>query len=211
MPFTDQDLPYAENHLAPVISEKTVQIHFGKHQIGYAQKLEELTNSTPYAGMDLLSVVKETVFDNTKTAIYNNAAQLWNHIFYWAGLKSPESESPLPKGDFLNAVKESFGSWDNLNEQLATAATTLFGSGWAWLVLNPKTELLEITKTQNAGNPATSDLIPLFTIDVWEHAYYLDYQNRRNEYVKALLDNLADWNAVAERYNSAIQTKHPAI
>ena len=204
MSFTNQDLPYETNHLEPVISARTVEIHYGKHQIGYAAKLEELTRGTAFANMDLVSVVKETAFDNNKTAIYNNAAQLWNHIFYWEGLKHADKADNIPEGDFLKAVKAAFGSEDNMKEKLVEAAVSIFGSGWAWLALNPKDKLLSILKTQNAGNPVTMDILPLFTIDVWEHAYYLDYQNRRAEYVKALVNELADWNIVQERYGAAM-------
>lgn len=209
MSFSAQDLPYNSDHLSPVLSKETIDFHFGKHQQAYADKLETLTNSTSYENMDLIAIIKETFFDNTKTAIFNNAAQLWNHVFYWAALKSPASKTVFPQGDFALAVNESFGGWDKLNEQLSEAAISIFGSGWAWLVLNPKTRLLEIVKTQNAGNPVTYDLIPLFTIDVWEHAYYIDYRNKRADYVKALLTDLADWNVVAERYDEAMQKLKP--
>ena len=204
MPFSNQDLPYGTDHLEPVISARTVDFHYGKHQLGYAAKLEELTNGTAFDKMDLVSVIKETVFDNDKAAIYNNAAQLWNHIFYWEGLKHPDKADNIPEGDFLNAVNAAFGSEDNMKAELINAAVSIFGSGWAWLVLNPKNKLLSVLKTQNAGNPVTADMVPLFTIDVWEHAYYLDYQNRRADYVKALINELADWNVVRERYDAAM-------
>jgi len=204
MPFSNQDLPYETNHLEPVISARTVELHYGKHQLGYAAKLEELINGTAFSKMDLVSVIKETVFDNNKAAIYNNAAQLWNHIFYWEGLKHAEKSDDIPKGIFSEAVNATFGSVDNMKAELINAAVSIFGSGWAWLVLNPKTKLLSIAKTQNAGNPITMDMVPLFTIDVWEHAYYLDYQNRRAEYAKALVEELADWKVVQERYCAAM-------
>jgi len=204
MSFSNQDLPYETDHLEPVISAKTVDFHYGKHQLGYAAKLEELTSGTAFGKMDLVSVVKETVFDNDKVAIYNNAAQLWNHIFYWEGLKHANKDDNIPEGDFLNAVKADFGSEDNMKTELINAAVSIFGSGWAWLVLNPKNKLLSILKTQNAGNPITADMVPLFTIDVWEHAYYLDYQNRRADYVNALINELVDWNVVQERYSAAM-------
>ena len=204
MPFSNQDLPYETDHLEPVISARTVEIHYGKHQLGYAAKLEELINGTAFSKMDLVSVIKETVFDNNKAAIYNNAAQLWNHMFYWEGLKHAEKNDNIPKGDFDEAVKVAFGSVDNMKAELINAAVSIFGSGWAWLVLNPKDGRIGILKTQNAGNPITMDMLPLFTIDVWEHAYYLDYQNRRAEYVKDLVNELADWGVVQERYGAAM-------
>ena len=206
MPFINQDLPYEADHLEPIISARTVEFHYGKHQAGYASNLEVLTNGTAFSDMDLISVIKETVFDNDEAAIYNNAAQLWNHIFYWDGLKHAEKENVggTLKGDFAEAVKAAFGSEENMKAKLIEAAVSIFGSGWAWLVLDPKTKLLSIVKTQNAGNPVTMDMVPLFTIDVWEHAYYLDYQNRRAEYAKALVEELADWGVVQERYGAAM-------
>lgn len=207
MSFNDQNLPFAENHLEPAISEKTVEFHFGKHQKGYADKLVALTNGTPFANMDLVSIIKETVDNPAQTAIFNNAAQLWNHILYWDSVHAYREENPIPAGAFADAVKATFGNEDNLKAELLDAAVNLFGSGWVWLAADNKTKELKIIKTQNAANPITMDMEPLLTIDVWEHAYYLDYQNRRSDYAKGFIFHLLDWNAAAERYERLLQKK----
>jgi len=207
MTFTEQTLPYANNHLQPVISAETVDFHFGKHQATYAAKLQELITGTPFENMDLISIIKETYGNKEKTAIYNNAAQLWNHIFYWDGLRAEEDDNALPDGDFKQLVLATFGSEDNMKEELIKAAIGVFGSGWAWLAFDKKQNTLAVVKTQNADNPLVTDMVPLFTIDVWEHAYYIDYRNRRADYARNLVCKSADWGTVQERYLSALQKK----
>ena len=205
MSFTDQTLPYASNHLQPVISAETVEFHFGKHQATYAAKLQELITDTSFENMDLISIIKETYGNKEKIAVYNNAAQLWNHIFYWDGLKAEGASDTLPDGDFKQLVLATFGSEDNMKEELIKAAVGVFGSGWAWLAFDKKQDTLLIVKSQNADNPLVMDLVPLFTIDVWEHAYYIDYRNRRADYARNLVYKLTDWNAVQERYLAALE------
>ncbi len=204
MSFTEQTLPYNNTHLQPVISSETIDFHFGKHQAAYAAKLSELTANTPFENMDLISIIKETYDDKEKIATYNNASQLWNHIFYWDSLKASKEPDSIPDGDFKQLVLATFGSEDNMKEELIKAATTVFGSGWAWLTLDKKQKTLSVIQTKNADNPLTIDLIPLFTIDVWEHAYYIDYRNRRADYARNLIYKLADWNIVGERYSASI-------
>ena len=207
MSFDKQNLPYEVNNLEPAISSRTVEYHFGKHQQGYADKLSSLIKDTPFEEMDLVTIIKETAPDTSKTAIFNNAAQLWNHIFYWDNLSAYKESNSIPEGDFLTAVKTTFGSEENLKKELLDASTNLFGSGWVWLTVDPKTGVLTISKTQNAATPITDGLVPLLTIDVWEHAYYLDYQNRRPAYAQKLIDNLINWVKVNERYKTYLDNK----
>jgi Fe-Mn family superoxide dismutase len=187
-------LPYAENALEPVISARTIEFHYGKHHKGYVDNLNKLVAGTPYAGQTLETVIGETAGRTDKMPIFNNASQTWNHTFFWKSL------SPTGGGEPTDALKTkieaAFGSTDACRKELATAATTQFGSGWAWLVLDG--EKLKVVKTGNANSPLPQGVKPLLTIDVWEHAYYLDYQNRRADYVAAVLDKLINWNFAAE-------------
>lgn len=205
MPFTNQELPYSMSHLQPVISEETVSFHFGKHQNGYASKLEELISDTPFQSMDLISIIKKTYKVSNNIAIYNNASQLWNHIFYWGGLKSDTDDNSIPEGAFKQLVVATFGNENNMKTELISSATSLFGSGWTWLAFDKRQQNLKIVNTSNADNPLVMDLVPLFTIDVWEHAYYIDYRNRRKDYVEALVNTLVDWNTVQARYISSLE------
>ena len=195
MQFTLMKLPYADNALAPVISSNTVGFHYGKHHKGYVDKLNELTKDTPYASMELHTIVKQTAGDKTKTPIYNNAAQLWNHDFYWNSLKP--SGGGKPAGRLAVKINEAFGNYENFKKELAEAAISQFGTGWAWLVADNASKL-KVVKTGDADVPFIKGLKPLLTIDVWEHAYYLDYQNRRAEYVNAVIDRLLNWDFATE-------------
>ena len=186
-------LPYAEDALAPHISAQTLSFHYGKHHKGYVDKLNELTANTDFAGKSLEEVVKLAAADSSKTAIFNSAAQNWNHTFYWKSLKAGGGGSPA--GKLLEAVNKDLGSVDKLKAALAEAATTQFGSGWAWLVSDGGK--LAVVKTPNAENPLLKGQKPLLTIDVWEHAYYLDWQNRRADYVTAVIDKLLNWEQAA--------------
>jgi superoxide dismutase, Fe-Mn family len=188
-PYALPPLPYAENALEPVISARTIGFHYGKHHKAYMDNLNSLIAGTPYADMPLPDTIQHTAGQADKIGIFNNAAQFWNHTFYWHSLK------PAGGGDPPAAVKqkmiEDFGTVDECKKALADAAVSQFGSGWGWLVLdNGK---LKVVKTGNADVPFTRGMRPLLTIDVWEHAYYLDYQNRRADYVKAVLDSLINW------------------
>lgn len=187
-------LPYAENALAPVISAATLSYHYGKHHQGYIDNLNKLIAGTSLADLSLENIITETAGIAEQTAIFNNAAQTWNHSFYWRCLK-PRGGGELPVA-LKHRIEASFGNVAGCKKELATAAMSQFGSGWAWLVLDGAT--LKVIKTSNADVPITAGLKPLFVIDVWEHAYYLDYQNQRMVYVNAVLEKLIDWHFVAE-------------
>lgn len=193
-PFVLSPLPYAENALGKIIPANTIGFHYGKHHQGYVDNLNKLLPGTEFAGMTLEKIIMETMGKPDKIAIYNNAAQIWNHNFYWKSLKGNGGGEPPAR--LLRMIESSFGSLDVCKKELATAATSQFGSGWAWLVLHgPK---LAVVKTPNADAPWTKGQTPLLTIDVWEHAYYLEYQNRRADYVNAVLENLINWSFAAE-------------
>ena len=187
-------LPYAENALAPIISANTLSFHYGKHHQGYVTNLNKLIEGSQFAGLALEEIISKTADQTETTAIFNNAAQIWNHTFYWHSL-TPKGGGEPPKA-LKEMIEASFGSLDACKKELTTAATTQFGSGWAWLVADG--EKLKVVKTANAQLPLVDGLKPLLTIDVWEHAYYLDYQNRRADYVKAVIDNLLNWNFAAD-------------
>ena len=182
-------LPWADSALAPVISANTIGFHYGKHHQGYVTNLNKLTGGTPFADQSLEQIVRATAGKVDQAAIFNNAAQVWNHTFYWQSLKPGGGGEPPAA---LKAKMEaSFGSVAACREELTKAATSQFGSGWAWLVADG--DALKVVKTGNAETPLTGAMRPLVTIDVWEHAYYLDYQNRRADYVAAVLDKLVNW------------------
>jgi superoxide dismutase, Fe-Mn family len=185
-------LPYSQNALEPYISQKTAEFHYGKHHLAYVDKTNELIKGTNLALLPLEEIIKQTAGSPEKTAIFNNAAQVWNHNFYWQSMKPGGSK---PEGDLLKKIQASFGSAENLKKQLQDAALSQFGSGWTWLVVDG--DKLKVVKTGNAENPMVQGQTPLLVIDVWEHAYYLDYQNRRADYVKALIDNLLNWEFAA--------------
>lgn len=183
-------LPYAENALEPVITAHTIGFHFGKHHKGYVDNLNKLIAGTEYAGFSLEKIIAQTAGLTDKAAIFNNAAQIWNHTFYWKSL-TPKGGGEPPAA-LKQQMEASFGSVDTCKKELAAAAMAQFGSGWAWLVLDD--DKLKVVKTANADTPlTTTGFKPLLTIDVWEHAYYLDYQNRRADYVNAVLDKLINW------------------
>ncbi|MES2069725.1 MAG: superoxide dismutase [Pseudomonadota bacterium] len=187
-------LPYAEDALAPIISSNTIGFHYGKHHKGYIDNLNKLIVGTEYADMSLEKVVLATAGQADKAAIFNNSAQIWNHTFYWRSLRP--SGGGEPPAALKQKIEASFGSVDACKKELAAAALGQFGSGWAWLVQDG--DKLKVVRTPNAELPLTKGMKPLLTIDVWEHAYYLDYQNRRADYVNALLDKLINWGFAAE-------------
>ena len=192
-PFTLPPLPYDDNALAPTISSNTMSFHYGKHHKAYVDKLNELTAGTPFADMSLEDVVKKTLTDESKKPIFNNAAQVWNHTFFWSSL------SPRPtaaSGALADAINRDFGSVDALKELLAKEGVAQFGSGWVWLVSNGGK--LAVEKTPNAVTPMAEGKKCLLTIDVWEHAYYLDFQNRRPDFLKAVADKLLNWDFAAQ-------------
>lgn len=186
-------LPYADNALDPIISAKTVSFHYGKHHQGYVDNLNKQVLGTEFADMSLEKIITGSAGKAEYTSIFNNAAQTWNHTFYWRSLR-PKGGGAPPEALQLK-IETSFGSLDVCKKELATAAMAQFGSGWAWLVLNG--DKLQVIKTGNADVPITTGMKPLLVIDVWEHAYYLDYQNRRLDHVNAVLDTLIHWDFAA--------------
>lgn len=185
-------LPYEKNALEPHISAETLDFHYGKHHKTYVDKLNGLIPGTNFENMDLESIVKES-----DGGIFNNAAQIWNHTFYWNCL-SPKGGNQ-PTGDLAAAIDKAFGSFDAFKEKFTTTAINTFGSGWAWLVKKPSGEL-DLVSTSNAATPLTTDNKPLLTCDVWEHAYYIDYRNARPKYMEAFW-NLVNWEFVAQNFN----------
>ena len=187
-------LPYAENALEPVVSAKTISFHYGKHHKTYVDNLNKLVSETDFAGMSLEKIIAATAGKPDKVEIFNNAAQAWNHDFYWHSMRRDGGgEPPMALKQW---IETSFGTVDACKKELATAATKQFGSGWAWLV--QEHGKLKVIGTSNADNPLTKGATPLLVIDVWEHAYYLDYQNRRPDYANAVLDKLINWGFAAD-------------
>jgi Fe-Mn family superoxide dismutase len=187
-------LPWPEDALAPLISKETISYHYGKHHASYVAKLNTLIKGTPYENMSLEEIVTKA----PAGPIFNNAAQVWNHTFYWNCL-APNAGG-VPSGAIAKAIEKSFESFAKFKEEFTKRATSLFGSGWAWLVQDPDGKLA-IVDTKNAGNPLTDGKQPLLTCDVWEHAYYIDYRNRRPDYLDAYW-KLVDWKAVQRRLSS---------
>jgi Fe-Mn family superoxide dismutase len=183
------DLPYAENALEPIITAKTISFHYGKHHKTYVDNLNKFIEGTEFADLPLEKIITGAAGKADKVAIFNNAAQVWNHTFFWKSLKPGGGGEP--PAALKQKIETAFGSVDACKKELANMAVSQFGSGWAWLVLDGGT--LKVVKTANADCPLTAGMKPLLTIDVWEHAYYLDYQNRRADYVNAVLDKLINW------------------
>lgn len=192
MAFTLPELPYAKDALEPYISEKTLEFHHGKHHQKYVDKTNNLTEGTEFEDASLEDIIKKA-----DGGIFNNAAQVWNHTFYFEQFK-PEEHCEKPKDDLMKAIQDKFGSFEKFQEEFEDAATSLFGSGWTWLVKDENGKL-EIVQTSNAGNPLRIDKTPLLTCDVWEHAYYLDKQNARPKYVSDFW-KVVDWKVVWERF-----------
>jgi Fe-Mn family superoxide dismutase len=184
-------LPYAMDALEPTISKETLEYHYGKHHKAYVDNLNKLIPGTEFENMSL----EETILKSSG-GIFNNAAQVWNHTFYWNCL-TPKS-SREPSGKLADAITKKFGSFDEFKKQFSQTAVTTFGSGWGWLVKNPDNSV-ELISTSNAGTPMTQGKEALLTCDVWEHAYYIDYRNARPTYVEKFWD-LVNWDFVAEKF-----------
>jgi Fe-Mn family superoxide dismutase len=194
MAFTLPNLPFAKDALAPHISPETLEYHHGKHHQKYVDTLNDLIQGEPEAEKPL-----EAIIQSAEGGVFNNAAQVWNHTFYWHSLKPGGGGTPT--GPLADAINRDFGGFDAFKTELATAAAAQFGSGWAWLVLdNGK---LKVTKTPNADLPMRHNQVALLNIDVWEHAYYIDYRNARPKYVASLIDNLLNWEFAAENFAKA--------
>ncbi|MFH1135274.1 MAG: Fe-Mn family superoxide dismutase [Pseudomonadota bacterium] len=186
-------LPWPENALEPYLSARTISFHYGKHHAAYAAKTAQLTAEAGLADLTLEEVIKKTAGDPALAGLFNNAAQNWNHSFYWKSMK-PRGGG-LPPQALLERLDRDLGGFSKFAEAFSSAALGRFGSGWAWLVRDG--DKLRVISTANAETPLALGLKPLLTIDVWEHAYYLDYQNRRADYIKVFLDKLVDWDFVA--------------
>jgi Fe-Mn family superoxide dismutase len=199
MAFTLPPLPYPKDALEPYISAKTLDFHHDKHHKAYVETLNKLVEGTPEADMSLEELIVATHHDDSKTTVFNNAAQVWNHTFLWNCMKKAGGE---PNGGVKKAIDHEFGKYENFAKEFKEAATTQFGSGWAWLVFDAGK--LKIIKTSNAINPIAGGQSALLTCDVWEHAYYLDYQNRRPDFVQAFLEHLVNWEFVAENLEKAM-------
>ncbi len=192
MAFELPALPYAMNALEPYISERTMEFHYGKHHKAYVDNLNKLIAGTHFEQMSLEEIIRKTAGKAEYAGIFNNAAQAWNHAFFWTCMQPGGGGEPT--GEMKKKIERSFGGYDKFREEFATAATTQFGSGWAWLAEDEESGKLKVIKTANADTPIAHGLKLLLTVDVWEHAYYLDYQNRRPDFVNAFLDHLAKWN-----------------
>jgi Fe-Mn family superoxide dismutase len=196
--FTLAPLPYDEDALAPTISGKTMNFHYGKHHKAYVDKLNELVTGTAFAEMTLEEIVRATFENPSKREIFNNAGQAWNHTFFWTCLSPHRGE---PGGELLRAIERDFGGLDAFKEEFAKQGVAQFGSGWVWLVADG--DRLTIEKTPDAVTPMAKGTRCLLTIDVWEHAYYLDYQNKRPDFLKAVTDKLLNWDFATENFERA--------
>lgn len=199
MAFDLPPLPYDLNALEPHISANTLSFHYGKHHQAYVTNLNGLIEGTELANKSLEDIIRITVDDKDKVGVFNNAAQVWNHTFYWHSM-APHGGGK-PKGELAEKINEDFGSYEEFTKLFKQAGVTQFGSGWAWLVLNKEGQL-EIMKTANADLPMVHGKKALFTCDVWEHAYYLDYQNRRPDYMETFLNHLVNWDFAEKNFES---------
>lgn len=190
MAYELPELPYAYDALDPVISRSTLEFHHDKHHAAYVANYNNAVSGTEYDSKPIEEVIRDVASDPSKVGIFNNAAQAWNHTFYWNSMR-PEGGG-TPGGSIAAKIDSDFGGFDKFVEEFSTAGATQFGSGWAWLVLEDGN--LKVTNTANAENPLTQNQTPLITIDVWEHAYYLDYQNQRPAYIKVFLEKLVNWD-----------------
>ncbi|MDD3371054.1 MAG: superoxide dismutase [Alphaproteobacteria bacterium] len=196
--FTLPSLPFADDSLAPVISANTMGFHYGKHHKAYVDNLNKLAVGTEYAECALEEIARKTAGHPDKAGLFNNAAQAWNHAFFWESLLP--GGGGKPSGKMAELIDRDLGGYDKFKADFLNAGLTQFGSGWAWLV--SQNGKLAILKTPNAETPLTGPAKPLLTIDVWEHAYYLDYQNRRADFLSAVIDKLLNWDKALERLNA---------
>jgi Fe-Mn family superoxide dismutase len=194
MAHTLPALPYANDALAPHISAETIEYHYGKHHQSYVTNLNNLIPGTEYENLDLEAIIRQA----PAGGIFNNAAQIWNHTFFWNGL-TPDGGG-APSGALADAINNKWGSFDGFKKAFQTSAVGNFGAGWTWLVKKADGSV-DIVNTTGAGNPLTAGDKPLITLDVWEHAYYIDYRNRRPDFVAAWLDKLANWNFAARNFS----------
>jgi len=199
MAFSLPPLPYPEDALEPDYSARTISFHYGKHHKAYVDNLNKLIAGTEWEGKSLEEIIRLAAADPAKVGVFNNAAQVWNHTFFWHCMK-PQGGG-RPTGKLAKMLDEAFGSYEKFAEQFKATAVGRFGSGWGWLVL--ENGALKLVSTPNAETPLTKGQVALLTVDVWEHAYYLDYQNRRPDFVQAFLDKLVNWDFVAKNLAQA--------
>jgi Fe-Mn family superoxide dismutase len=200
MAFTLPDLPYAHDALVPYMGEETLQLHHGKHHQTYVTNLNNLIEGTELAGKTLEEIVVASANDSAKAGIFNNAGQHWNHNLFWRVMK--KGGGGKPGGELAKRIEHDFGSFEAFAEQFKQAGITQFGSGWAWLSLDG--DKLKVSKTPNGANPLVDGMRPILGIDVWEHAYYLDYRNRRADYIAAFLNHLVNWEEVEAELHKAL-------
>ena len=201
MSFTLEPLPYDSAALEPYISAKTFSFHHGKHHQTYVNNLNNLTKDTQYAGLSLNDIIKKAYAENNRP-VFNNSAQHFNHAFFWKCMK-PGGGGECPDNELGKAIVAEFGSFKEFRDQFKTTAATHFGSGWAFLVLNNADKKLKVVGCHDAETPVAHDQTPILTADVWEHAYYLDYQNRRPDYIEDFLNHLVNWDFANENYIAA--------
>ncbi|AZL16133.1 superoxide dismutase [Rickettsiales endosymbiont of Stachyamoeba lipophora] len=201
-PFNLPNLPYDATALEPHLSSNTFSFHHGKHHQAYVTNLNNLLKEHEFAKLDLEKVIASSAGKNEYVGIFNNAAQVWNHSFYWHSMK--QNGGGQPSGTLLGRINTDFGSFDNFAQEFKQAGATQFGSGWAWLVLDLNDNKLKVTKTANADLPITKNQVAIITADVWEHAYYLDYQNRRPDYLAVFLEKLVNWDFAQANFDKAI-------
>ena len=199
MAFELPPLPYPKNALEPHISERTMDFHHGRHHQAYVTNLNNLVKGSPMESQSLEELIKASHHDTSRTGVFNNAAQVWNHTFFWSSMKPHGGGTP--SGDVAQAITRDCGGLDKFKDQFKAAAVGQFGSGWAWLIADGGQ--LKITATPNAVDPLAGGQTALLTCDVWEHAYYLDYQNRRPDFVQTFLDHLVNWDFVAQNLAKA--------
>jgi Fe-Mn family superoxide dismutase len=198
MKFELNALPYTMDALEPYMSARTLEFHYGKHHAGYLKKLEAAIKGTPQAELDLDEIVRKA----DDVGVFRNAAQTWNHTFFWNGMCPPKQHQAAPSGTLASAIERDLGGVDKFRQSFAEIAGGQFGSGWAWLVADGDGHL-QVISTHDADNPMRDSLTPILTLDVWEHAYYLDYQNERPKYIEAYLDHLINWEFAQRNFDAA--------
>lgn len=199
MPFELPKLPYKTSALEPYISENTFNFHYGKHHQAYINNVNNLIKDTEFSEQSLEEIVRNSAGKGNHRPLFNNAAQVWNHTFYWHSMR--QNGGGEPKGTLREQIEKDFGGFDKFKEEFKQAGITQFGSGWAWLILEDGK--LKVTKTSNADLPMAHKQTALLTVDVWEHAYYLDYQNKRPDYLGVFLDHLVNWDFAEQNFKEA--------
>ncbi|MBL8698094.1 MAG: superoxide dismutase [Alphaproteobacteria bacterium] len=202
-PYTLPALPYSDTGLDPVISARTISFHYGIHHKAYLDNLNKLVENDPLGEMSLEQLIRSVAVNPNRVAHFNNAGQVFNHNFYWASLRP--NGGGAPTGALLAQIEKDLGGLEKFKADFAATANGVFGSGWGWLVWNPRDKKLGLSRTSNADTPIVRGDVPLLTIDVWEHAYYLDYQNRRAAYTAAVIDKLINWDWAAQQFDKALK------